>query len=69
MSSSSSPSEPPKTLGVLIQVASDDELRAEVRRRGMEMHSKEFSEAAQAVLREIPKIRKRLDELEKGMQR
>ncbi len=38
---------------------SDEELRAEVRRRGYEMHSKQFSEASQRLMRELPELRRR----------
>ncbi|HEY9507262.1 MAG TPA: hypothetical protein VIQ27_14915 [Gemmatimonadales bacterium] len=43
---------------------SDDELRAEARRRGYELHSKQFSEASQRLIRELPELRRRLEELE-----
>lgn len=43
---------------------SDDELRSEVRRRGFEMHSKQFSEASQRLIRELPELRRRLEALE-----
>ena len=43
---------------------SDDDLRAEVRRRGYEMHSRQFSEAGQRLIRELPELRRRMDELE-----
>ena len=43
---------------------SDDQLRAEVRRRGYEMHSKQFSLASQQLIRELPELRRRLEALE-----
>ena len=43
---------------------SDDELRAEVRRRGYELHSRQFSEASQRLIRELPELRRRLEALE-----
>ena len=42
---------------------SDDELRAEARRRGFELHSRQFSQAAQNALRELEGLRRRIDEL------
>lgn len=45
----------------------DDELRAEARRRGMELHSKQFSQAAQQALRELEELRRRIDELASGL--
>lgn len=47
-----------------LATATDDELRAEARRRGYDLHSAAFSEAAQQLLREIPGLRARLDALE-----
>jgi hypothetical protein len=41
----------------------DDELRAEARRRGFELHSVQFSQAAQNALRELEGLRRRIDEL------
>ena len=41
----------------------DDELRAEARRRGYELHSVQFSQAAQNALRELEGLRRRIDEL------
>jgi plasmid replication initiation protein len=49
---------------VILETLSDDELRAEVRRRGYEMHSRQFSDAGQRLIRELPELRRRLDELE-----
>lgn len=43
--------------------ATDDELRAEAHRRGMELHGKQFSQAAQNALRELEGLRRRIDEL------
>ena len=40
-----------------------DELRAEARRRGFELHSVQFSQAAQNALRELEGLRRRIDEL------
>jgi hypothetical protein len=42
---------------------SNDELRAEARRRGFELHSHQFSQAAQSALRELEGLRRRIDEL------
>jgi len=42
----------------------DGELRAEARRRGYELHSLQFSQAAQQLIRELPGLRRRLQELE-----
>jgi hypothetical protein len=42
----------------------DAEFREEARRRGYELHSAQFSKAAQTLIREIPELRKRLDALE-----
>jgi hypothetical protein len=42
---------------------SNDELRAEARRRGFELHSHQFSQAAQSALRELEGLRQRIDEL------
>jgi hypothetical protein len=41
----------------------DEELRAEARRRGFELHSVRFSQAAQNALRELEGLRRRIDEL------
>jgi hypothetical protein len=41
----------------------DDELRVEARRRGFELHSVQFSQAAQNALRELEGLRRRIDEL------
>ncbi len=41
----------------------NDELRAEARRRGLELHSTQFSQAAQNALRELEGLRRRIDEL------
>jgi hypothetical protein len=49
-----------------LATVTDDELREEVRKRGYDLHSSRFSAAAQALLREIPEIRRRLDELEQN---
>ena len=46
----------------------DDELRAEARRRGFELHSIQFSQAAQNALRELEGLRRRIDELVTGLQ-
>jgi hypothetical protein len=46
----------------------DDALRAEVRRRGFELHSVQFSQAAQNALRELEGLRRRIDELVVGLQ-
>jgi hypothetical protein len=46
----------------------DEELRAEARRRGYELHSLQFSQAAQSALRELEGLRRRIDELVKGLQ-
>ena len=43
--------------------ATDDELRVEARRRGLELHSAQFSQAAQQALRELESLRRRIDEL------
>jgi phage shock protein A len=47
-----------------LEELSDDELRAEVPRRGYEMHSQQFSELSQRLIRELPELRRRLEELE-----
>ena len=47
---------------------SDNDLRAEVRRRGYELHSVQFSQAAQTALRELEGLRRRIDELVTGLQ-
>ena len=41
----------------------DEQLRTEARRRGLELHSVQFSQAAQNALRELERLRKRIDEL------
>ncbi len=41
----------------------DEELWAEARRRGFELHSIQFSQAAQNALRELEVLRRRIDEL------
>lgn len=41
----------------------DDQLRAEARRRGFELDSVQFSQAAQNALRELEGLRRRIDEL------
>jgi len=46
----------------------DDDLRAEARRRGFELHSVQFSQAAQNALRELEGLRRRIDELVTGLQ-
>lgn len=46
---------------------SNDELRAEARRRGFELHSVQFSQAAQNALRELEGLRRRIDELVKQL--
>ena len=46
----------------------DDDLRAEARRRGYELHSVQFSQAAQSALRELEGMRRRIDELVVGLQ-
>ncbi|MGH9893549.1 MAG: hypothetical protein ACREA0_16490, partial [bacterium] len=48
---------------------SDEELRAEARHRGYEHHSVRFSQAAQAALRELEGLRRRIDELVKDLQK
>lgn len=45
----------------------DDDLRAEARRRGFELHSVQFSQAAQNALRELEGLRRRIDELVVGL--
>jgi hypothetical protein len=47
---------------------SDNDLRAEARRRGYELHSVQFSQAAQTALRELEGLRRRIDELVTGLQ-
>ena len=42
---------------------SDDDLRAEARRRGFELHSIQFTQAAQNALRELEGLRRCIDEL------
>ena len=49
--------------------ATDEELRAEARRRGYKLHSLQFSQAAQNALRELEGLRRRIDELVKDLQR
>jgi hypothetical protein len=51
-----------------LAAATLDELRAEVQRRGLEIHSKQFSQAAQEALRELERLRRRIDELITGLQ-
>lgn len=46
----------------------DNDLRAEARRRGYELHSVQFSQAAQNALRELEGLRRRIDELVTGLQ-
>jgi hypothetical protein len=46
-----------------LEELTDDELRAEARRRGFELHSLQFSHAAQNALRELEGLRRRIDEL------
>ncbi len=46
-----------------LQNVSDEELRAEARRRGFALHSVQFSQAAQNALRELEGLRRRVDEL------
>jgi hypothetical protein len=46
-----------------LEELTDDELRAEARRRGFELHSVQFSQAAQNALRELEGLRRRIDEL------
>lgn len=41
----------------------DDELRAEANRRGFELHSVQFSQAAQNALHELEGLRRWIDEL------
>jgi hypothetical protein len=48
---------------VKLDELTDDELRAEARRRGFELHSVQFSQAAQNALRELEGLRRRIDEL------
>lgn len=45
----------------------DNDLRAEARRRGYELHSTQFSQAAQNALRELEGLRRRIDELVTGL--
>jgi hypothetical protein len=47
----------------------DDELRHEARRRGYELHSVQFSQAAQNSLRELEGLRRRIDELVEALKR
>ena len=51
-----------------VHSVTDDELRAEARRRGYELHSAQFSQAAQNALRELEGLRRRIDELLTGLQ-
>jgi hypothetical protein len=51
-----------------LNLVTDDQLRAEARRRGYELHSVQFSQAAQNALRELEGLRRRIDELVKGLQ-
>jgi hypothetical protein len=51
-----------------LQSVTDDDLRAEARRRGYELHSVQFSQAAQHALRELEGLRRRIDELVTGLQ-
>jgi hypothetical protein len=46
-----------------LEELTDEQLRAEVRRRGFELHSVQFSQAAQNALRELEGLRRRVDEL------
>ena len=46
----------------------DNDLRAEARRRGFELHSVQFSQAAQNALRELEGLRGRIDQLVTGLQ-
>jgi hypothetical protein len=46
-----------------LEELTDDELRAEARRQGFELHSLQFSQAAQNALRELEGLRRRIDEL------
>jgi hypothetical protein len=48
---------------VNLEAITDDELGAEARRRGFELHSVRFSQAAQNALRELEGLRRRIDEL------
>jgi len=51
-----------------LEELTDDELRTEARRRGFELHSVQFSQAAQNALRELEGLRRRIDELVTGLQ-
>lgn len=51
-----------------LRLVSDDELRAEARHRGFELHSVQFSQAGQNALRELEGLRRRIDELISGFQ-
>jgi hypothetical protein len=51
-----------------LNLMTDDQLRAEARRRGYELHSLQFSQAAQNALRELEGLRRRIDELVAGLQ-
>lgn len=46
-----------------LEELTDEQLRAEARRRGFELHSLQFSQAAQNALRELEGLRRRIDEL------
>jgi hypothetical protein len=61
MSNAQSPGDLPEPA---LAAFSDDELRAEARRRGYELHSKQFSESSQRLIRELPELRRRLEALE-----
>jgi hypothetical protein len=41
-----------------LEELTDEQLRAEARRRGFELHSGQFSQAAQSALRELEGLRK-----------
>ena len=53
----------PDSIERLLESATIDQLRDEVRRRGLEIHSKAFSLASQQAIRELEGLRKRVDEL------
>jgi hypothetical protein len=53
----------PGSISRVLESATIDQLRDEVRRRGLEIHSKAFSLAAQQAIRELEGLRKRVDEL------
>jgi hypothetical protein len=46
----------------------DNDPRVEARRRGFELHSVQFSQAAQNALRELGGLRRRIDQLVTGLQ-